>query len=440
MKRIIQITLGIAIWCAASVAGWYFGFRTSDERVSKLTSDLYDHAVGDRQTVFVYMEETMPLGIGDPVFVIDAEGNYTQVGEVASIPASKRLTFGTVEPVKTGELLLYGTAPDLGDEASLSVHETPESMEWVLQTMLPPQKRRQVSLEIRNAFEQHQDEIVKALQPIIEEGFYDAIDIVERDFESALIARSGELERIGAKYQGDLVEREVIPLVRSEIFPIVRKHGEPLANQVGKEMWEEASVWRFGWRYIYDISPLPQRDLARKEWDRFLNKEAIPILESHVDDFVRMQQRVFTDVARNPRVQDVVRKSVRQIIRDPDVQELVMEIIKEVFVDNRNLRNALRKHWTSPRARNAFRLASRRFEPTAVKIGEMMFGSPEDGITPEFARVLRNQVLRKDRRWLVLHPGVHGGEVIYPSQLIIRVERGETASENPFAIEPRRMP
>lgn len=440
MKRNIQVFLGIAIWVGAIAAGWHFGVRQSDERVRRLSRDLIDHATGDRQKVYMYMDDSLPLGVGDPVFVIQPDGSYVQVGEVAAIPASRPLKFGTVENVRTGELVLYATAPELGDEAVLVAHETPESMEWVLQTMLPPQKRHQLSVEIRNAFEAHQGEIIDALRPVIEEGFFDAIDIIERDLEEALIARSGRLEQIGARYQKDLVEREVLPLVRSEIFPIVRRHGEPLANEVGKEMWDEASLWRFGWRYMYDISPLPQRDLAKKEWDRFLNKDAIPILESHIDDFVRMQQRVFSDVARNQRVQEVIRKSVREIISDPEVQELVMDIIREVLIDNPRLRETLREHWTSPRARRAFRLASQRFEPTAVKIGEMLFGSPETGITPEFARVLRNQVLRKDKRWLVLHPGALPQDRSLPRQLVLKVKPGETTVENPFEIEPRAMP
>ncbi len=49
-------------------------------------------------------------------------------------------------------------------------------------------------------------------------------------------------------------------------------------------------------------------------------------------------------------------------------------------------------------------MASARFEPTARTIGDTIFGNRETGITPEFSRVLRTQILMKDRRWLAMIP------------------------------------
>jgi hypothetical protein len=43
-------------------------------------------------------------------------------------------------------------------------------------------------------------------------------------------------------------------------------------------------------------------------------------------------------------------------------------------------------------------------EPVVRQIGDDLFGSQEEGINPDFARVLRNQILGKDRRWIVLTP------------------------------------
>jgi hypothetical protein len=52
------------------------------------------------------------------------------------------------------------------------------------------------------------------------------------------------------------------------------------------------------------------------------------------------------------------------------------------------------------------KMANGRLESTITRIGQALFGSPKGKITPEFARVLRNRVLHKDDRWLVLNPGV----------------------------------
>lgn len=37
-------------------------------------------------------------------------------------------------------------------------------------------------------------------------------------------------------------------------------------------------------------------------------------------------------------------------------------------------------------------------------IGDALFGSRETGITPEFSRILRVQLLTKDRRWFMMVP------------------------------------
>ena len=42
------------------------------------------------------------------------------------------------------------------------------------------------------------------------------------------------------------------------------------------------------------------------------------------------------------------------------------------------------------------------------RIGDMMFGTRHTGITPEFARVLRTEILDKDERWFLLEPGAGG--------------------------------
>ena len=39
------------------------------------------------------------------------------------------------------------------------------------------------------------------------------------------------------------------------------------------------------------------------------------------------------------------------------------------------------------------------------EIGDIVLGTRESGITPEFARVLRTQILEKDRQRLFLAPG-----------------------------------
>jgi hypothetical protein len=63
-----------------------------------------------------------------------------------------------------------------------------------------------------------------------------------------------------------------------------------------------------------------------------------------------------------------------------------------------------------------------------VRIGELLFGTRDGGVTPEFARVLRNQILGKDKRWLVLEAGAAGGS----PRSAIKCSIGGEPAVNPF--------
>jgi len=162
-------------------------------------------------------------------------------------------------------------------------------------------------------------------------------------------------------------------------------------------------MFRFGWRYIYDKTPLPDKKLTQKEFKRFVDQKALPVLESHLEDFVDLQKVLLTKIADNEEVKATVSKSFKTVIADEEVQGLLSEVFREVFVNNEKLQGVLEQRWNQPEAQHAFRLTNQRLDPTITEIGVALFGSPDTEITPEFARVLRHRILHKDSRWFTLH-------------------------------------
>jgi hypothetical protein len=76
-------------------------------------------------------------------------------------------------------------------------------------------------------------------------------------------------------------------------------------------------------------------------------------------------------------------------------------MLKETLVENDRLREVWNGVWTSDEASHAFDLAGERIEPIVREIGYDLLGTEEGGINPNFARVLREQILGKDLRWIV---------------------------------------
>ena len=404
--RPLRIILGIAIWAGLLVAGVRLVDRTfekqghSREEVQRDVLEL----VGTQKR-YVDVESIRPVRfvVGDPVFG-DHNGQTIQVGEIAAVFSNEhsQQPGTTVDSAVThhAQIVLYDSSET--SDVVLTHYTSPDSLAATIATLLPGSRRDEIADEIRKAVIENREEIVAALKPLVEKSVRESVKVVEEELRVSIRRHREELTKLGAKYQRDLVTREVVPLVREELIPIVRKHAEPVAEEIGSTLWDKVSLWRFGWRYLYDKSPLPERDRVRKEWKRFMEKEVVPEFESRSDEIVGVVQRIFSDAAKNKEVRAAVRRNLGAILDDPEVHRIVWQILREVMIDSPRVREVLADIWTSPEAQEAFQLASARFEPTAVKIGELLFGTPEGGITPEFAAVLRRQILLKDQRWLLI--------------------------------------
>lgn len=402
MRR-VRVVVGLIVWIGLLAVGYWSverSLRQGGHTTAALRKDIATLAATPRRHSEIRSETVLRYTIGDPVFAPGPDGGLEQIGEVTAVFAPQ-----TDESVRSAwttsaEVVLYRDVdPDL---YSLVHYTAPDSLAATLQTMLPPAKRMEIADEIRKSIEANRSEIVAQLKPVVERSLRESVRVVEQELAVALRKHRDELTQLGAKYQRDIVNQEIIPLVREEVLPIVRKRAQPLAEEIGKTLWDRVSIWGFGWRFLYDKSPLPRRDRVQKEWNRFVNEEVVPELESRSDEIVAVVQQIFTDAARNDEIRSAFRRNLSAIVEDPEVHRIVWRVFREVMIESPRVRDVLERTWSTPQAKRAFRLASDRFEPTAVRIGELLFGTPDGGITPEFAAVLRRRILLKDKRWLVL--------------------------------------
>ncbi len=271
----------------------------------------------------------------------------------------------------------------------------------VIQTMLPPEKRESITRRLASLHRLHGEELTNAFKPIIEKTLRDSVPIVQRGITQAIEDHQSELRAIGKRYESEIVNERLVPLVREEVLPIVRTHGEPVASAIGRELWDRASLWRFGWRMVYDKSPLPRRDLTEQEWQRFVDDEAVPVFEEHMDDVVKSVKEILRDVAASELVRSELTEVATELVADEELQKVIGKILRDGVAENDELREVWIANWQTAEARTALKLAGDRLEPVVREIGDELFGTREHGITPGFARVLRNQILGKDRRWLI---------------------------------------
>lgn len=283
----------------------------------------------------------------------------------------------------------------------LEAYQNHGRLEDAIQLMFPPEKRRRIERLLAVAMKQHGQRVASHVGPILERALRRSLPAIESGLRSSMTKHRAELDQLAGRWNDEIIEQRLVPLAKQEIVPIVRRHAEPVAQEIGRELWERASLWSFTWRALYDKTPLPRKHLMKREWDRFVEQEAIPVLEDHADEIARAVQRTLAEVAESPRVREELSAAAEAISRDPQSRVLVQSLLREAVVENPSLRQVWVDLWSSDEVRTMLESEGRLLEPLIRQIGDELMGTRQQGIDPGFARLLRNQVLQKDQRWVM---------------------------------------
>ncbi len=399
-----HLYLGLFAWLSIGCAGWLALHGTTaqeQQALGTVVGGIGRWVGGARSEWSASSQEEVILAFGDPILLRQADGTFRQVGLVRNHFTDAPKEAAT----KKAAVVLYDeVAASCPDGFYLEYHTTPTALEWVVRTMVPPERQQEISKLIADDWKSHRHEVMAQLQPVMEKSLAYAVSAIEVELPTTIQNHRSEFGQLADRYQAEIIRRQIVPLVRQEILPIVEDELTPAASELGKALWDRVSLWSFTWRYLYDVSPLPEKNAVKTEFDRFLEQEVRPQLDARSDQFVVITQRIIARVSRNERVRSVIRENLRKITSDPELQAIIWSVVQEAILQNNTLKTSLSDYWKSDEVQDALQVANIRFEPTARAIGDTIFGNREKGITPEFSRVLRSQILLKDRRWLVVVP------------------------------------
>lgn len=399
-----HLILGIVAWIGGGTGVWLALHNTgvNEQAAAKhVAGEISQWVIGARTEQLARSNTPILLFPNDPILMRQPDGGYLQVGKVRNhFSAEPRKAY-----TKQASLVLYNSiAIDAPHGFELHYYSTPTSLEWVVRTMVSPERQQEIARLIADDWKSHREEVLTQLQPVMEKSLIHAVNAIEAELPAIIQGHRSEFGQLADRYQSEIIRRQIVPLVRKEILPIVEEEITPMASELGQELWDRVSLWSFTWRYLYDVSPLPEKNAVKTEFDRFLDQEVKPQLESRSDQFVVVTQRIISRVSKNEKVRAVIRESLRKVASDPELQAIIWSVVQESILQNEKLKSSLRDYWKSEEVQDALQVANLRFEPTARAIGDAIFGNREQGITAEFSRVLRSQILLKDRRWLVVVP------------------------------------
>ena len=330
MARSLRIVIGALLIVGLAAAPWVL-LRAPGSSGPAALPALWHYWTGKRRTLVLEFSRPTDLVVGDVIYMPEGDSRHPsglrRVGEVHTLLADGRPMNARRAAVTQASALVYPSTPALGSQPAVVYHTKPDTIVWVIEALITPERKASMLRDLQQAIEVHRTEIVAAFQPVIEQTLRDLRGVLEQDLPPALERHRPEFEALSAKYRRDILNQELLPLVKSDVLPIVRQRAEPALREVGQELWQRVSLWRFGWRFAYDLSPLPEKNLMDREWNRFVQEDALPTLEKHSDQFVDVIKDILRDVSRDQRLQAAVRRSLETIANDPQVRRLVRNVL-----------------------------------------------------------------------------------------------------------------
>lgn len=415
-RRLARTLVGLAFWIVTLGLGAHHLENGANDRKLSHLRPVVSWWLGRREPVRVDFPHAVPLRLGDPVVFGSSRDDFNLIGEVSRLYLGDRELHVHDALTSSAMLDLYPARDSGINEGSrVTLVRVPQTASWILRTLVPPEKGELLWQEWNRTLFLHREEIFDAIQPLSQKVLDDLQTIVIEDLPRALARREESLRSLGQKLQREVIQEEFQPILENELWPILARRVRPTVDAIGKEILGRMPLWALTWKYLYQNLPFTEEGLVREEWDRFVIQEVQPIIRSRLDDLFAVLGDVVDQSRENPRVAAAFRRALSQTLGDRELQHEVRLVFQEVILDNPRFQDSMARHWRSDEAAAAVDRLGEFMGPLLTRLGEMVLGSRGGGITPEFARVLRTQLLSKDRQWIWIEPGPAGAPPLSPA-------------------------
>jgi hypothetical protein len=298
--------------------------------------------------------------------------------------------------------------PAMRADASVRLVRVPMKLNWVIHTLLTDDAVKEVAADWNRTMLRHREELFELLVPVVEEFLRDAEGLIAGGLRAFAERHRDEVRAAGDAVAEELGGEELVELFYTAVWPLSEGKLRPIAEAIGAEIWRMFPLWSLSWRLAYEKLPMTDDDHFDRAWEEFVQSRIVPILRAHSGDLLAALREIGREALEKPEVNDHLRRAFRRLIGDPRLQGVARDFLKEMALDNPEFHDLVRRQWSSPAVQTALARAASFLEPMLRRMGDVVFGTRAGGIKPEFARVLRSQILLKDQQRIVLDPGSAG--------------------------------
>jgi hypothetical protein len=412
VKRSIKITLGALIWISLVAAGAKL-LLSEGGGTARAVSLLAAYLTQKGSCFILKLPEPVLLEVGDEVRLSGTPGDSSEEGPVGEIEA---LLDDEGSPIpdlyawcRSARARIFDRRTlQLRRDASCRLVRVPQSAAWIAQTLLTSENVRKIAEEWNATMLEHREEIFRLLTPPVRDLILDLEKHLESELPLFLRGHPTEVGEIVEGLRGEFLREKFPEFFVKELWPAAQPRLAPVIQDISREIWDRFPLWGLSWRLAYQALPFTSNDHVEKAWGRFLDDQVIPILKAHSDEVLAATREIAREVLSRGEIVTHLRQAFEGLVESPKFHALSQVFLREVFLDNPRFHETLQRRWESPEVQRVVQVVSSSMEPMVRRMGDVILGTRKDGITREFTRVLRAEILLKDLQHLIVHPGAPG--------------------------------
>ena len=286
--------------------------------------------------------------------------------------------------------------------SSAAKRAAPRDARWVVETLLPPHKRKLLQRELTTFVDQNGDALSAFLRPLAEDVIQHGMTVLEANLTKAIKAREEPIKALLDKHRA-MVKEDILPVLKARLGDSAKQKAQPILREIGRELWDALPMWSLSWRALFDSIPYTSQNRVDVWWAEFVETKAIPIMAAHEADLIKALEELVEEGAADPEVRKALGDATLRLAKDPEFKELVRGVIEDALIRPFEPSKLFNELWEDEGHQARLRDLERRFAPTLQRLGRLLTVDPETGrIDPDLARVLRRVVFKKDARWVEL--------------------------------------
>ncbi|MDA1230655.1 MAG: hypothetical protein O2856_07770 [Planctomycetota bacterium] len=176
-----HLIFGVVAWIAICVSAW-LAIRGTDAKeqgsVRHVVGGIGQWVIGARSERIAWSDFEIVLAPGDPVLMRQADGTFRQVGRIRNHFSDKPKDALT----KHAALVLYDAVlKEFPEGFELQYHTSSTALEWVVRTMVPPERQQEIAELIADDWKSHREEVMTQLHPVMEKSFVHAVNAMKQN-------------------------------------------------------------------------------------------------------------------------------------------------------------------------------------------------------------------------------------------------------------------